>query len=203
MIIRFGTSILVASAITFGLFYLMHLLITNENVELSEDKSTRIIDMIRVKKDEVIERIDRKPEKPPEPEEPPEIDLPQTASLKPTGEGINLSMAGVDTDVNLGAMGFGAPTDGDYLPIVRIEPQYPRRAQERGIEGETVVEFTVTRLGTVEDCVVIQAEPKGYFERESCKAAEKFKYKPKVVNGEPIDVTGVQTMFTFNMDQGR
>ena len=34
-------------------------------------------------------------------------------------------------------------TDGDYLPLVAIAPQYPTRAAQRGIEGWVLVAFTV------------------------------------------------------------
>lgn len=96
---------------------------------------------------------------------------------------------------------LGGPSDGDYLPLVRIQPQYPRRAAERGIEGYVVVELTVTPQGTTQDVQVIEADPQGYFERAATRAAEKFKYKPKVVNGQPVSVQGVQYVFTFRLDE--
>ena len=40
----------------------------------------------------------------------------------------------------------------------------------------------------------------GVFERASVKAAEKFKYKPRVVDGEPIEVAGVQNKFTYELE---
>ena len=63
-----------------------------------------------------------------------------------------------------------------------------------------LIEFTVTILGTVENPVVIEAEPPGYFERAALNAARKFKYKPKVVNGEPIPVSGVRNLITFVLE---
>ncbi|MFZ8915632.1 MAG: energy transducer TonB, partial [Pseudomonadales bacterium] len=77
----------------------------------------------------------------------------------------------------------------------------PRRALTRGIEGYVLLEFTVTKLGTVENPVVVEADPPGIFDRAAQQAALKFKYKPKVVNGEPIDVAGVRNLITFELTE--
>ena len=92
--------------------------------------------------------------------------------------------------------------DGEYLPIVKVNPQYPRRAQTRGIEGYVIVEYWVTKTGAVRDPVVIDAKPPGIFNRAAINAALKYKYKPKVINGEPVDVPGVKTRITFEMADG-
>ena len=63
-----------------------------------------------------------------------------------------------------------------------------------------VVEFTVTRQGTVRDPVVVQAEPEGIFEQSALDAVMKFKYKPRVIDGEPVEVEGVQNRMTFEMN---
>ncbi len=90
--------------------------------------------------------------------------------------------------------------DGEYLPIVKVQPIYPRRAQERGIAGYVLMEFTVTETGAVADPVVIEADPPGYFERAAMRAVLKFKYKPKIVNGEPVRVAGVRNLITFELE---
>ena len=100
----------------------------------------------------------------------------------------------------VGAGMFGNITDGEYLPIVKVQPMYPRRAAERGIEGYVLLEFTVTTLGTVENPVIIEEDPPGYFGRAALTAARKFKYKPKVVNGEPVPVSGVRNLIIFKLE---
>ncbi len=91
-------------------------------------------------------------------------------------------------------------SDGDYLPIVKIAPIYPPVAQSRGIEGHCLVEYTVTTAGTVRDAVVIDSEPRGIFDRVSIQAALKFKYRPREVNGEPIEVRGVRNLFRYELE---
>ena len=76
---------------------------------------------------------------------------------------------------------------------------YPRRAAARGIEGYVLLEFTVTKTGAVRDPRVLESKPPGIFDRAAMNASLKFKYKPKVVNGEPIEVSGVRNRITFEL----
>ena len=50
------------------------------------------------------------------------------------------------------------------------------------------------------DPIVIEANPEGLFEQAAIDAAMKFKYKPRVVNGEPTEVSGIQNRITFQID---
>ena len=52
------------------------------------------------------------------------------------------------------------------------------------------------------DPVVIDAKPPGIFDRAAIQAALKFKYKPKVVNGEPVEVAGVRNLIKFELEDG-
>lgn len=93
----------------------------------------------------------------------------------------------------------------EYLPIVKVAPRYPRRAQTREICGSCVVEYTVSSKGTVVDPKVVdgQCRPRGVFENASLKAAAQFKYKPRVVDGVAVPVIGVKNKFTFELEGGR
>ena len=62
-----------------------------------------------------------------------------------------------------------------------------------------VLQFIVTKTGSVRDPEVIEASPPGIFDRAAINAALKFKYKPKVVNGEPIEVAGVTNLIKFEL----
>ena len=96
--------------------------------------------------------------------------------------------------------GFGIGSgEGDYLPIVRVAPQYPRRALINDVEGWVIVEFTVTPLGTVTNPYIVAEEPSGVFSDVAKNAVLKFRYKPRIVNGEPISVAGVRNKITFRL----
>jgi periplasmic protein TonB len=107
----------------------------------------------------------------------------------------------VGAELSVDAGLSGGSGDGEYLPIVKVAPNYPRRAAAKGIEGYVVVEFTVTSLGTVADPVVVESDPADIFDREALAAVKKFKYKPKVENGKPVDVKGVRNIIRFELEK--
>lgn len=202
MIARYSFAALVGLVVTFSLFYLMQALVVTDRVTLSDVQTIRFVDVVQVDRRQEAKVEQREVQKPIPPEAPPpDLDIP-TAVANNTGQRLSFGQLSLNTGLTASGPSLGAPTDGDYLPLVRIQPQYPRRAQERGIEGYVIVELTVTEQGTVENVRVIEADPPGYFERAAEQAAMKFKYKPKVVNGEPIPVEGVRYIFTFNLDDG-
>jgi periplasmic protein TonB len=202
MISRFLIAIFVSAAITLGLFFLMQSLIKSGGSALTEPPRGSVMDFVRVKKEESVEKKDRKPKKPPQPEEPPpQMETPQMDSPAPDNAATGMSFAAdVATDVSLdGGLNLESG-DGEYLPIVKVAPVYPRRALQRGIEGFVIVEFTVSTIGAVKNPIVIEAQPQGIFDQAAMDAAKKFKYKPRVVNGEPTEVSGVQNRITFKID---
>lgn len=86
--------------------------------------------------------------------------------------------------------------DDEYVPIVKVAPIYPALAASQGLEGYVVVEFTVTPAGTVRDVVVIESSNE-LFHQAAIEATHKFKYKPRVVSGRPVEVPGVRNKITF------
>lgn len=199
--LRYLLGILVSAIITVALFYLMHVLIANDESVLEEGNKIRITDFVRVEDDQDLQLKVRKPKPPPPPDEPPPNAPKQSFDSSGTAQGVDIGAVEVEVDMNVGGTG-GFSSDGEYLPIVKVAPVYPRRAQTRGIEGYVILEFVVTRTGAVRDPVVIEANPPGIFDSAAVQAALKFKYKPKVVDGEPIDVAGVRNRITFEMEDG-
>ena len=56
----------------------------------------------------------------------------------------------------------------------------------------------MTTSGTVRDVAVVEdfcQDP--LFRRPSVEAARRFKYKPRVIDGTPVEVTEVYNMFHF------
>lgn len=198
MVIRYVFGVVLGLVTTFLLFMIMQSIIKSDRNPFSDAFDGRIVDIVRLNQDEEIEIKKRKPPKPPPPDEPPP-DMPKpdfdNAAIS---QGVDVGAVDVNVDLNVGGVG-GFSSDGEYLPIVKVAPVYPRRAQTRGIEGYVLLEFVVTKTGAVANPVVIEASPPGIFDRAAINAALKFKYKPKVVNGEPIDVAGVRNRITFEL----
>lgn len=199
MAVRYIFGVVLGAVATFALFMLMQALIKSDRTAFDESKKGAKLDFVRLKEDEEIQIKDRKPKPPPPPDEPPP-DMPKPDfDTSDVSQGVDIGSVNVNVDLNVGGVG-GFSSDGEYLPIVKVNPVYPRRAQTRGIEGYVILEFTVTKLGTVTDPRVIEAKPPGIFDRAATNAALKFKYKPKVVNGDAIDVAGVQNKITFELE---
>lgn len=190
-----------AALVTTGLFYLMPLLIEMADKTLDEKPATRIADITMPEREIEANLKEVKPPKPEDPEEPPpDLDQPQVDDVDVNPDAVNMTpQVGGDINIGLGA-GLGG-ADGEYLPIVKVAPMYPRRANSRGVEGYCTIEYTVTKSGSIRDAVAVDCEPSGYFERASIKAALKFKYKPRVIDGEAIDVLGVQNRFTYELEK--
>jgi protein TonB len=91
-------------------------------------------------------------------------------------------------------------SDRGVAPLVRVNPDYPRRALERGIEGWVHVRFTITAAGTVKDLVVVDAEPKGVFDEAASKAVLRWRYNPRVENGVAVERVGEQTLIRFKLE---
>ncbi len=91
-------------------------------------------------------------------------------------------------------------SDRASAPLVRVNPDYPRRALERGIEGWVHVRFTITAAGTVKDLVVVDAEPKGVFDEAASKAVLRWRYSPRVENGVAVERVGEQTLIRFKLE---
>ena len=199
---RFLIAIILSAIVTLSLFFVMQSLIKSGGSALTEPPKGSVLDFVRVKKEEAAQKKDRKPKKPPKPETPPPaMEQPQMDSPTPSAEGSGLDF-GADVNEGLSLDGGLAleSGDGEYLPIVKVAPVYPRRALSRGIEGYVIVEFTVSKQGSVKNPFVVDAQPADLFNQAAIDAALKFKYKPRVVNGEPAEVAGVQNRITFQID---
>jgi protein TonB len=191
-------SILLAIPVVVGLFMVMHSLI-DRDFENPEVSNTKIADLVQPDEDIQLESTVAKPDKVEDPEEPPpEMQMMQIDLNMDTDIENSAPVASVEVNISTTGMSSG---DGEYLPIVKVAPIYPRRAQSRGISGYCIVEYTVTTSGAIRDPQAVDCEPAGVFEKASVKAALKFKYKPRVVDGEPIEVAGVQNKFTYTLEQ--
>jgi len=199
---RYVIALGLAVGTTFVILWSMQTLIAGGNNVMSDPAKGNVLDFIRLKKDQEITKKDRKPRKPPKPKEPPpQLKQPQMQQANPNANAISANFA-TDVQANVGlsnGLNLGGG-DGDYLPIVKVAPIYPRRAQSRGIEGYVIVEFTVSKNGSVKNPQVVEAKPEGIFDRAAMDAALKFKYKPRVVDGVAMEVAGVQNKISFEID---
>jgi protein TonB len=212
MVLKLSLSSVVSAIVTMALFYLMQALIQGAGSAMTDNTISYLVEFVRIPKERHLIIEDLTPETPPLPEEAPPVVRPQL--VPGSVDSIPLGNFEVDADVALKNGGGFVMSDGDYLPIVKVQPQYPRRALSRGMTGWAIVEFTVTAMGNVIEASVVGncgwiknasqegecgGSPNGVFDSAAIKAVLKFKYKPKVVDGVPIVTGGVQNKITFDL----
>jgi protein TonB len=165
------------------------------------------IDFVRLKKDTEVEtRTRRKPPPPPPPKAPPPPPKLQVASdTPPKNEPLPFNIPNLGLSANVGGGPFigemaagGAPGgglfEGDIIPLQRIAPQCPRQALREGIVGSVTLEILVNADGSVRDAKVVESKPRGVFDAAAVTAAMRWKFKPKVVDGQPVPQKGTQPM---------
>lgn len=197
---RFGISFVPGVLITFGLLVLMYTLIATGTMELDEEPPRKIADIFQPEREIDTRQKEVKPDKPDDAQEPPP-DLPDVdEQFDVPDNALSMAAPNLTGDLNLGLSG-DFTRDTDYIPVYVPQPQYPRRAQSRGVSGYAVVEVTITTSGSVRDPQLLEEYPENYgFGRAALRAADKLKYNPRVVEGQPVEVPGVLYKFTFQIE---
>ena len=128
--LSFALAVLAALSLAWFMYFLTHA----SQLRLDASAKVQMLDFVRLKRQEVVQRKDRKPERPQvteAPQAPPSMD----AAAADAGASLAVSApTPMATGVDVTRSGLGIGTgDGEYLPIVKVAPIYPRRALERGI----------------------------------------------------------------------
>ena len=201
---RYAAPLVLAALITFALFAVMSALIASQPGQATIDRSIPVI----------WTRVPDQPEPIREPD-PVLPTLPEPIPQTP-GEGIPIADAkkvlttlprepGEGWPVAIGPAITGPvirvpAADQSEIPIVRVEPVYPQRALDRGIEGWVDVEFTVTEVGSVSAPRILRSSHAGgIFNRAALRAIERWKYEPKIVDGQPVARPGMRNRFRFEL----
>ena len=198
---RYLIGVISGALVTCFLLFLMNFLIENGTQVLQDPRERMMLDFVCVKQQEVVNREERKPEKPQKPETPPpDVPPPPMDNVDPNVATVGVRAPTVNTSSQIAGPGALSYSDGEYLPIVRVAPVYPNRALSRGLEGYVDMMFTVTTSGTVKDPTVTYSTS-SLFNRAATNAVLKFKYKPRVVDGQPVEVPGVETRIRFELQK--
>ncbi|MBC8292359.1 MAG: energy transducer TonB [Proteobacteria bacterium] len=193
-----------SAAVTLAVLLVMRALVEPEQAPLEDSVHGGRIEFVRLKKDSETRARDRQlpdraqppPAPPPPPAAPRPRELPQQDLLK---SGSNFTPT-VDMS---GGPWLGAPSDTDVVPLVRVNPQYPLAAQERGLEGWVEIEFTITAVGTVRGPRVTATSGGTVFNRAAIRAIRRWKYRPRLVDGQPVERQGVRVRLNFSLEGTR
>lgn len=99
-----------------------------------------------------------------------------TISPKPVLQRLNISQG-----VSLG------------LLVKKVDPVYPPNAVHMQIEGAVQLLATISKSGDITEVKVLSGDKQ--LTRAASDAVKRWKYKPYLLNGEPVDI---QTQITVN-----
>jgi periplasmic protein TonB len=208
---RFGISLLLASAVALGLFWLMTSMIARDDAGLLEKQQLPMLNFIRM--DDPTTQIRRRERERPEPPEQPEP-IPRPEAMAVPEQQIaqpqlqmdlpdfhpNLALAGVPVMAAPGPTGPVAYTQ-PLTPVSQVPPMYPRRAMLDKISGWVRLEFIINEDGTVRDIQVVEADPRrGIFDHEASRALSRWKFHPQTVDGKPVPARATITI-NFKLDR--
>lgn len=130
--------------------------------------------------------------------QPPDLPSPGVELPEPDA-GLELPAPKVSVEIVNPSLSEPVIEEHEFLPLIKVAPVYPSYALERNLQGHVLLEFAVTATGAVRDPVVVEAEPPGVFDHAAINAVSRFRYKPKVVEGEVVEVTGVRNRIVFEV----
>lgn len=204
MLGRLFVSAWLAAIVTIGLFQLMQMLVASSKAKLNDEDFGLVAEFVRIKRSERLQEEKRELPQRPAPEREPSppqsivdythaanaSELPLTPPIQQPPLAPSMHIVG---GPHLGT----PPSDRDVVPLVRVQPIYPHAAAERELEGWVLIEFTISTTGTVKDPAVVSAEPPNVFERAALRAIRKWKYKPRIEHGKPVETHEVRVQLMF------
>ena len=79
------------------------------------------------------------------------------------------------------------------LILKKTQPTYPSIALQMRIEGPVDLLATISKAGNITAVKIIHGDPQ--LARAALEAVKQWKYKPYLLNGEPVEI---QTQITVN-----
>ena len=199
--------LLLGAGITFGLFILMSILVSSGDGDFKK-KEYPVVDYGSTEVEEDVKRKERRvPKKPPPPKEPPPPETQKVSKVtNPNVQHMNIQMSKLDVNVGNSGMFIGNMSammnqDGEAIPLVIIEPRYPRKAAMEGIEGFVRFKFTVKPDGYAKDVEIVDANPRRVFDKNARRAIYKWRFKPRVVDGKAVEQPNMYYTLEFKLAQ--
>jgi protein TonB len=90
-----------------------------------------------------------------------------------------------------------SPGVAQALLIKKVEPEYPQEARDKHIQGAVILQVKISEAGDVKDARLISGHP--LLAPPAIEAVKQWKYKPYLLNGEPVQVETRVTV-DFSLD---
>lgn len=208
---------LVSSFAAACFFSILFLFALKSSIEVSESKlvnsnNLRVIDFVRLQRDELLTKKERiKPKKPEPKKQPvkPKIDIPKPDPPDKVNRKM-MQRLNIELPVNLAAnsaladalvaVAGGREVNANVIPLARVNPVYPKRAKMMKLEGFVKLEFTITQTGSVIDMKVLKSDPPNVFDRSAKRALSTWKFKPKIENNAAVEQRA-SVQINFQLDK--
>ena len=193
-VLRILFALCAAPVVTIGLMLLMSFLIDGDFPELVETRPIIVGDIFDTP-EETPPVVDTKKDEIDKPVPPPTLERDRTiVDGGLVTEPLNMvvgPVAGFDPALN----------DSDApVRLVAVAPNYPGVATRNNIEGHVDIRFDVTKSGTTENLEILAYEPSTIFNRAVLKAVSRWRYQPRLVQGEPVVTKGMMERVSFKME---
>ncbi len=126
--------------------------------------------------------------------------------LATTVGGVDFDLPGIETGT-LGAMARDVLGDANRKTAMtadsvdeppkarsRVQPEYPDRARERGVQGYVTLKLKVSASGDVQAVRVVEASPQGVFENSAIASVKQWQFEPGMYQGAPVETWVNQTL---------
>ena len=186
-------------ALFFGLlvFFTMQLMIASDGLFEKPDRNQTYLDFVRVDPNtqETQTKDRRIPDPPPPPEKPQSApDAEANFESNTSSSSLAMDMPTISTSIsqgdgpslgNLGGGGGLSGFDTDVVALRKVDPKYPTKAVQAGLEGYVIMDVYIDATGSVTKASVIESKPKRIFERAALQAVKRYKFQPKMIDGKP------------------
>ena len=190
--------------ISLVLFFIMSALISKTPNLKKNSEISNLINFIRVPPRSFLDEKKRKlPLKKQKEKKPPKMKKLSSALSKPQKIQSNMDMPNIKSLLHSKGLTVGGGNPGlgsEVTPLVRIEPQYPRKAALQGIEGWVILQFNISSTGRVNDIRILNSKPRRVFDRVAVKALKKWKYRPKMEGSKPVEQKGLKVQLDFKLE---
>ncbi len=195
---------LVSSFAAACFFSILFLFALKGSIDVSEyqhvdSDNFRVIDFVRLQRDDLLTKKERiKPKKPEPKKQPikPKVNIPKPMPLEKLQRSrmqrlninlpIDLAASSALGDAMVAVAG-GGEVNANVIPLARVNPIYPKRAKMMKKQGFVLLEFTITQVGSVRDIEIVKSEPANIFDRSASRALSKWKFKPKIENKVAVE----------------
>src|SRR5215470_3898731 len=70
--------------------------------------------------------------------------------------------------------------------VNKVEPQYPQMAKVAHVQGDVILQALISKSGAIENLRAVNGHP--ILIQAAMEAVKQWKYKPYLLNGEPVEV---------------